>query len=43
MAGDEQPALAGTPVKAPAAIPPKVLAIVVPVIVAGAAALALAV
>ena len=42
MAGDEQPALAGTAVKAPAAVPPKVLAIVVPVIVAGAAALAFA-
>jgi diguanylate cyclase (GGDEF)-like protein len=42
VAGEEQPALAGTAVKAPAAVPPKVLAIVVPVIVAGAAALAFA-
>ena len=42
MAGEEQPALAGTTVKAPAAVPAKVLAIVVPVIVAGAAALAFA-
>ena len=43
MAADEQPALAGTKVPAPAAVPAKVLAIAVPVIVAGAAALAYAV
>ncbi|MGZ4289648.1 MAG: bifunctional diguanylate cyclase/phosphohydrolase [Gaiellaceae bacterium] len=42
MAGEEQPALAGT-VKAPAPLPAKVLLIVVPVIVAGAAAFAFAV
>ncbi len=41
MAGEEQPALAGT-VKAPARLPAKVLLIVVPVIVAGAAAFAFA-
>ncbi|HZT93046.1 MAG TPA: diguanylate cyclase [Gaiellaceae bacterium] len=42
MAGEEQQALAGTAVSPPAAIPAKVLAIVAPVIVAGAAALAVA-
>ena len=40
--GEEQPTLAGTAVKSPAAIPAKVLAIVVPVIVAGAATFAYA-
>ena len=40
MAGEERPALARTPVKAPGAVPAKVLAIVAPVIVAGAGALA---
>ena len=43
MAAEEQPALAGTRAQAPAAVPAKVLAIAVPVIVAGAAALAYAV
>jgi diguanylate cyclase (GGDEF)-like protein len=43
VAREEQPALTGSPVKAPAAIPAKVLAIVAPVIVAGAGALAVAV
>jgi diguanylate cyclase (GGDEF)-like protein len=42
VAGEEQPAPAGITVSPPAAIPAKVLAIVVPVIVAGAAALAVA-
>jgi len=42
VAGEEQQALAGTAVSPPAAIPAKVLAIVAPVIVAGAAALAVA-
>ena len=42
MAGEEQPALAGT-VKAPAAIPAKLLAIVAPVILAGACALGVAI
>ena len=43
MAAEEQPALAGTKVPAPAAVPVKVLAIAVPVILAGTAALAYAV
>ena len=43
MAAEEQPALAGTKAQAPAAVPAKVLAIAVPVIVAGTAALAYAV
>jgi diguanylate cyclase (GGDEF)-like protein len=42
VAGEEQPALAGIAVSPPAAIPAKVLAIVAPVIVAGAAAVAVA-
>jgi diguanylate cyclase (GGDEF)-like protein len=43
VAGEEQPPLAGMAVRPPAAIPAKVLMIVVPVIVAGAVALVYAV
>jgi diguanylate cyclase (GGDEF)-like protein len=43
VAGDERPALAGATGTAPAAIPPKVLAIVAPVVLAGAAVLGLAI
>ena len=43
MAGEEHPALADTPVKPSAAVPAKVLVIVVPVIIAGAAALVYAI
>jgi len=42
VAGEERPALAGIKVRPPAAVPARVLAIVVPVIVAGSAALGLA-
>ena len=43
MGAEEQPALAGTKTSASAAVPAKVLAIVVPVIIAGTAALVYAV
>jgi diguanylate cyclase (GGDEF)-like protein len=43
VAGEERPALAGVNVRPQAAVPARVLAIVVPVIVAGSAALGLAV
>jgi diguanylate cyclase (GGDEF)-like protein len=42
VAGEERPALAGVKVRLPAAVPARVLAIVLPVIVAGSAALGLA-